>query len=812
MNELCIISGDMGGRSFPLKKDVTTIGRSGDNDIRIPDRSISRAHAMIFKEGATYFVKDLNSYNGTVVDGKSIKAGEKMEVRKGSTIAVGDVFMSLGEPDSVDGMVTQYAMDLTAQIDRERLGALYKDTRITNRKKLEVIYEVATLLMQSLGLQELCEKIVDSLFSCMERIDAASIILFEKEAGPWREMYSRSRNSVENVQPAYSKTIVDRVIKEGQAVMMSDIGGEGTESRSATMEALRVKSVMCVPLISRSKIRGVIYVHTCMQHQGFTKDDLFLFTGLSTPAALAVDNALLYTHTKRAFHALGESEEKYRILLEHANDAVFITQNGAVKFPNPKALRILGYPSEQLLNMPFDHLIHPEERYPVLQKQRKTIDQKGEPFTGIFRIKNGRGEELWVHLNAVALTWEGSPAVLNILRDITPQKKMEAQLMQAQKMEAIGTLAGGIAHDFNNILSAILGYAELTSLDVPEGTKARDNLDQVIRAGNRAKELVQEILTFSRQRDHQRKQVYVGPLVKETLKLLRASLPSTIEIRSSIEKDIGTVEADPSQIHQVIMNLCTNAGHAMREKGGVLDVSMSHMTLEPGDGPVNSTGAPVKYLKLTVADTGHGMDKKTVARIFEPYFSTKEPGEGTGLGLAVVHGIVKSLGGAVTVQSTPGKGSVFTVHLPLLNAQETAVAHLAAEPPPKGGERVLVVDDEADLVNMTKQMLERLGYEVMGFSSSPEALEAFRLHKDSFDLVISDMTMPQMTGDKLVKELTEIRPDIPVILCTGHSERLSEEKAAKLGIARLVKKPIQFQTLASAVRGALDTVKGPPTP
>jgi len=804
MSELCIISGTMGGQSFALKKNVTTIGRSGDNDLRIADRSISRAHAMIIKKTGKFYVKDLNSYNGTVVDGRPVKAGEKVQVRKGSTIVIGDVFMSLGEPDSLDGMITQYSMDLTTQIDKENLGSLYKDSRITNRKKLEVIYEVATVLMQSLSLQELSERIIESLFSCLERIDAASIILVDTESGELKEMCSKSRTDGPASELKYSKTIVDRVVQEGQAVMMSDVTADNQAVRSETLEVMRVKSVMCVPLICRSRTRGVIYVHSCNRHQGFTKDDLFLFTGLSTPAALAVENALLYTHTKRAFHALRESEEKYRILLDNANDAVFITQEGSIKFPNPKAVQVLGYSPDELLGIPFDELIHPEDRYLVLQRQGRSLEEKGAQLTDSFRIRNSHHEELWVQVNAAAVTWEGRPAELNILRDITPQKKMEAQLIHAQKMEAMGTLAGGIAHDFNNILSAILGYAELTALDLADGTKPRENLEQVIHAGNRAKELVQEILTFSRQQDHQRKMIHVGPLIKETLKLLRASLPSTIEIRSTIPKDIGAVEADPSQIHQVIMNLCTNAFHAMREKGGVLDVTMSHFELEPGDALLTGSADPVSFIKITVSDTGHGMNKEVMARIFDPYYTTKDPGEGTGLGLAVVHGIVKSLGGAVTVQSTPGKGSIFTVHLPLVKKQASATPDETPEPAPSGREHILFVDDEPALVGMAKQVLQRLGYEVHGYTNSTEALEAFRLNRSFFDLVITDMTMPQMTGDKLAKEIMGIRPEMPVILCTGHSEKITEEKTKKLGIAAFLRKPLKLQEFAKKIRTVLD--------
>lgn len=738
------------------------------------------------------------------MDGRAVQVGREVEIKEGTPIALGDVFMNLGQPNSLDGMITQYSMDLTQQIKKDEVWPLYKDRRITDRKKLEIIYEVATILMQSLGLKDLCEKIMDALFSCVERIDAGAILLIENRKGDLKEAYARSRESGEGKGVRYSKTIVERVIQEKQAIMMSDTTDEDVANRSLSMDAMKIRSVMCVPLISSSKIRGVIYVHSTNIAKGFSKDDLFLFTGLSTPAALAIENALLYTNTKRTAQALRESEEKYRNLVDNANDAVFITQNNRIKFPNPKALEMIGVPPQKILNMTLEQMIHPDDRYSFLQKYRTSLRKKEQAFTDSFRIISKKEEEGWAQLSAVPTLWEGKPAVLNIVRDITAQKNMEAQLIQSQKMEAMGTLAGGIAHDFNNILSAILGYAELTALNVPDGTKAKENIQQVIQGGHRAKELVKEILTFSRQKVQERKLIHIGPIVKEALKLIRASLPSTIEIRQNVEEDMGTVEADASQIHQVIMNLCTNAGHAMREKGGILEVSLRGLDMKSRDTvPINGD-QPVSYLKLIVGDTGQGMDKKTMARIFDPYFTTKSSGEGTGLGLAVVHGIVKSLGGAITVQSKSGQGTVFTVYFPVIKENQVPPPEVVDEPLPMGCERILFVDDEPSLARMGKQMLEHLGYSVETRTSSKEALETFRSKPGGFDLVVTDLTMPELTGDRLAKELLRIRSDIPIVLCTGYSEKIPENRASDLGFAQMMMKPLLIHGLARTVREALD--------
>jgi nitrogen-specific signal transduction histidine kinase/ActR/RegA family two-component response regulator len=390
-----------------------------------------------------------------------------------------------------------------------------------------------------------------------------------------------------------------------------------------------------------------------------------------------------------------------------------------------------------------------------------------------------------------------------IVRDVTETKKLETQLRQAHKIEAIGTLAGGIAHDFNNILTAIIGYTELTREDLPEGSRMQSNMQEVLKAGIRARDLIGHIMAFSRQDEGQRRPVQIGLIVKEVLKLLRASLPTTIDIRQDIKSQSDLISGDPTEIHQVLMNLSTNAGHAMREKGGVLEVRLVDEDLDAGAASQHPDLKPGPYLTLTVSDTGCGMDPEVMERIFEPYFTTKEVGEGTGMGLAVVYGIVESHGGAVTVDSTPGKGTTFQVFFPIIQTEEVEEVGIV-EPLPTGRERVLFVDDEKALVDIGKQILERLGYEVAARTSSIEALEAFKAQPHRFDLVITDQTMPNMTGEDLAKELMRIRPDISVILCTGYSHMISEDKAKAMGIRGFIMKPILRRDIAYTIRRVLD--------
>jgi len=390
----------------------------------------------------------------------------------------------------------------------------------------------------------------------------------------------------------------------------------------------------------------------------------------------------------------------------------------------------------------------------------------------------------------------------NLSKREREKQQLEMQLRQTQKMEAIGTLAGGIAHDFNNILGVISGYAELATMDAAEGSRIQKCLKEIFNAGQRARELVQQILTFSRQRVNEPKPLQIGYAVREVMKMLRATLPSTIEVKYTIPKKLSAVVADPTQIHQVVMNLCTNAGHAMRETGGTLEVSLEEMVVDDAMAIRIPDLIPGRYQKLKVRDTGHGMPPQVVERIFDPFFSTKEPGEGTGLGLSVVHGIVMKHGGGIDVISKPGEGTTFEVYFPSLGeVGEREVDDVT--PLPTGAERILLVDDEASMVEMGRQMLESLGYRVTIQTSSVEALADFKARPELFDLVFTDMTMPRMTGADLSREVLKLRPDIPIILCTGYSERIREESAKAMGIREFVLKPMALRDVAHVVRRAL---------
>ncbi len=380
--------------------------------------------------------------------------------------------------------------------------------------------------------------------------------------------------------------------------------------------------------------------------------------------------------------------------------------------------------------------------------------------------------------------------------------KFEAQLRQAHKMEAIGTLAGGIAHDFNNILGIIMGNTDLSLADVPEWNPAHGNLKEVQKACLRARDVVRQLLSFSRKSEQQKTPTKIAPIIKETSKLLRSSIPSNIDIRYNIPEDQGTIMSDPTQIHQVVLNLCTNAADAMTGQEGVLEITLDPVTLDEDAAVPYEDLDPGPYVRLSVSDTGHGISPAETARIFDPYFTTKEVGKGTGLGLSVVHGIVKSHKGEITVHSEIGKGTTFEAFFPMI--EETEKPAVISETTAKGNERILFVDDEEAIAELGKKGLERLGYRVEATTSAQRAIARFRADPDGFDLVISDMTMPEMTGDKLAKEIMKTSPGMPVIICTGYSELISEGRAQEMGISAFVMKPVSAKEMAVSIRQVLE--------
>ncbi len=517
--------------------------------------------------------------------------------------------------------------------------------------------------------------------------------------------------------------------------------------------------------------------------------------------AIAMD----LSEQKRVEEALRESEIRFRHLFSLSPQPISLTDlDGRIIDVNEKFCELLQCPRHDVISKYTIDL-----GFPVEERQRfiEELTEKGEVSGFEVRVKNATGASIDLQMFARLIRIKGDFLTLTVFHDVTVQRMLEAQLMQAQKMEAIGTLAGGIAHDFNNILSAILGYIELTRISVDPDSRVAQYIEEVFKAVNRAIDLVRQILSISRQSEQERKPIRVENVIRDVVKLLRATLPASILIKEQINENIGLTRGDPGQIHQVLMNLGTNAGQAMKGKGGTLTIRLDRETIGSDAATDAIPLGPGAYLKLTVSDTGCGIAPKDRKRIFDPYYTTKEKGMGTGLGLAVAQGIVQKHGGIITFSSEVGVGTDFHVYLPMILPAPKKEFHEKLKTNqilPHGKESILLVDDEKPSIDTGREMLEYLGYRVQTCMTGMEALTLFKETPDGFDLIISDMTMPGMSGDQLSESLIRIRPDIPIILCTGFNPQIDEASAREIGIKAFIFKPLTLQKLALLVRKVLD--------
>jgi PAS domain S-box-containing protein len=495
-------------------------------------------------------------------------------------------------------------------------------------------------------------------------------------------------------------------------------------------------------------------------------------------------------------------------LFRASPDAIFVTDaDGYIVMANESVYDVYGYRPDEMIGQHAAILTSDDEkawRESVVLIEK--VFEQGLVRNWVADRQRKEGRVIQIETSVVLLkNPDGTPwGAISSSRDITDRKRLEEQVRQSQKMEAIGTLAGGIAHDFNNILGAIIGYTEL-SKDLSEGNSDLErNLSQVLKAADRAKNLVQQILAFSRKSESELKSLQLHLVVKEALNLLRSSIPTTIDIKTDIAAANDVAIADATQVHQIVMNLCANAAQAMQQKGGVLAVTLKAVDLDNHSVRAYADIESGHYVRLSVRDTGEGIPRHIINRIFEPFFTTKAVGAGTGMGLAVVHGIVKSLKGDIKVYSEPGKGTVFHVLLPRV-PEEGVDRDVVPRSAPRGHERVLLVDDEAVLLEVGGKILSSLGYRVTATGSAVEAFEMFKKNPEGFDVVITDQTMPGFTGYELAQRLMGIRADIPVILCTGYSDLVTGESALAGGIKAFVSKPLNRLSIAETIRKVMGT-------
>ena len=561
------------------------------------------------------------------------------------------------------------------------------------------------------------------------------------------------------------------------------------------------QSMMLIPLISQDRVIGILNLQQSTG-EPLTEENFRLGEKVGAQIAGAVANAQLYAAREKAERAHRESEEKYRLLVENANDAIFIIQDKVILFSNPKTEELLGYEARELAQIPFTEHLHPLDRESIWggngSGEVKILSGR------TFRIRNRKGREFWVELNSVSILWEGKLATLNFARDITEQKKLEAQFLQAQKMEAVGRLAGGVAHDFNNLLTVINSHSQLALLELKEWDPLREKFESILKAGERAANLTRQLLAFSRRQVVEMKVIDLNTLLRDLEKMLHRVIGEDIELKTSLGDGLGRVKADPGQIEQAILNLVVNARDAM-PSGGKLTIETRneevdqelagrHMGLKPG-----------RYVMLSVSDTGVGMSPEVKERMFEPFFTTKEKGKGTGLGLSTVYGAVKQIGGEIWIYSEPGLGTTIKIYLPEVNDPlEAAKRKPGGERMPRGHETILVVEDEDEVRKLVVGILSKQGYKVLDASHGGDALLMLEENREPIHLLLTDVVMPGINGPDFARRMKFVYPDLRVLYMSGYADNVIFQHGILDQAMAFLQKPFTVERLAGKVREVLD--------
>jgi signal transduction histidine kinase/pSer/pThr/pTyr-binding forkhead associated (FHA) protein/ActR/RegA family two-component response regulator len=809
--KLYILNGPERGRSFDLEGETTLLGRSSDSHIRIKDVGASRKHLKIHKKNGQFFIEDLNTSNGTLLNGERISPGEKFELGEGHPITVGETLMVLGEAPGEREESTLNFGNITTEIDSSDLPPTAQDRPMTHFKNMELLYRVSMVLMGSLDISEIFQKIMDHMFDLLKRIDRGAILLIDEKTRKLKQIAAKSNYTDEKAIPNYSRTVVNKVIAESKPVIMQDTTLEDEDDLSDSMK--KIRSVMCVPLISRFQIRGVIYVDSVDRPHGFRREDLYLLTALSSSAAIAIENASLYSNLERLVkrrtntlqktqEKLQESEARFKAIFSHMSSGVAVYK--AINNGKDFVVVDVNKADEKI------------ERIKKSQKLGKNLLKGSSEFKDIYLLLLETLQNVWEtgkpERRTITISHEDkikasrdyyvyplpSGEIVAIYDDVTDRKKAESeqkalqeQLFRSQKMESIGAFASGTAHNFRNILQAILGNIEYLEMIHAEKAEVGELAKSVHDSVEKGVALINNLLHFSkREGEYELAEVDLAEIILETHEIIERVFDKNIEIVLNLEKNLF-VKGNRALLGQVFMNLFTNARDAM-SGGGRLVVEAKK----------NSGKVIAK-----VSDTGHGMDKEILEKIFDPFFTLKEVGKGTGLGLSTSHGIVDQHRGSITVTSKPGKGTTFTIQLPLIKAKKPEKAMPKKELLFGNGQKVLIVDDERPALEALSNLTKTLGYEPISIEKPTEALKKY--NKMSPDVVLLDRSMPEMDGSNFIMKLMKIDPKARIIIISGYEESGPDgiEEDVKSLIMGYLTKPFKVEELSRALSQALKEEK-----
>jgi PAS domain S-box-containing protein len=808
MLKLHIIEGPNKGKIYDLKKETTSVGRSAACDIRINDRAISARHLKFIRTSEGVFLEDVGSTNGTYLKGDLVIPGDRVPVGEGDPIAIGNTLICIDRGFMVDGTLVLHTKDHKRTSGKYSDMTWMLDRPMTNPKNLQLIYRVSHVLTESLDIHEILEKIINCLFESLSRVDRCAILLLDDEKGDVSEIISRSRREPSETKIAYSRSIVDRVIREGTPVLVQDTSKEDETELSDSLRSLRIRSVICVPLISRSHVRGAIYADTLDIPRGFRKEDLYLLAGLSSPAAIAIENALLYANLEKMIESrtrtlqeterrLRQSEARFRAIFENMQSGVIVCsmdrsgQTPSVLDMNRAAEAIDGKRRESVIGKPLFETLPVYERLgmrDLIKKVWATGKSQHLPPT----LLEDQGASAWRQCDIYRLP---SGEMVTICDDVTSkvlaeeeQQEMQGRLLRSQKMESIGRLAGGVAHNFRNILQAILGNAEYLEMVDGEKKEVLEVVQNINNSVNKGVDLVNGLLRFSSRGETLDETVLdLADVIQETYRITTRMFDKRIQINLGLEENLFIV-GNRTLISQAFMNLLTNARDAM-----------------PDGGEVRISGRKIKRrVVVHVSDTGHGMDKATEERIFEPFFTSKEVGKGTGLGLSTVHGIVEQHRGSISVASKPGKGTTFRLSFPAVED----VAEFEHLEPSKviqfgKGQKVMIVDDEKVTLDAMAAQTRALGYEVLALEKPTQCLKEYLDWQP--DVVLMDRDMPEMDGISCIKEIQKEDKDAKIVIVSGYEESWFDAANDSIGdmIKGYLTKPCGMEALGEALAGAL---------